>query len=96
LKHDDLAQAFLNRQARDLCRPSMTWTTSASGDSVEAVNIYTAGGNRCGTPIPITVPVGVTVNTGATNEQLGDDPLTLWVTMSGASRKYTFTKAIAL
>jgi hypothetical protein len=74
----------------------MTWKTSAKGDEIEAVNIYTAGGNRCGTPIPITVPGGVTSNTGATSEQLGNDPLTLWVSMSGASRQYKFTKAIAL
>jgi hypothetical protein len=96
LKHDDLAQVFLNRQTRDLCRPSMTWTTSAKGDEIETINIYTGTGNRCGTPIPITVPSGVASNTGATNEQLGSDPLTLWVTMSGASRQYKLTKAMTL
>jgi hypothetical protein len=96
LKHDDLAVVFLNRQTRDLCRPSMTWTTSTTGNEIEAVNIYTAGGNKCGTPIPITVPSAVSSNTGATNEQLGNDPLTLWVTMSGASRQYKFSKSIPL
>ncbi|KAF1851495.1 uncharacterized protein K460DRAFT_391756 [Cucurbitaria berberidis CBS 394.84] len=96
LKHDDLAQAFLNRQTRDLCRPSMTWTTSANGDSIESVNVYTAGGNNCKTTIPITVPAAVSSTTGATKEQLGSDPLTLWVTMSGASRNYKFTTAVKL
>jgi hypothetical protein len=91
LKHDDLAQAFLNRQARDLCRPSMTYTTSANGASIVGINVYTAGGNNCRTPIPITVPVATSTTTGATKEQLGSDPLTLWVTMSGASRAYQFT-----
>lgn len=96
LKHDDLAQAFLNRQARDLCRPSMTWTTSANGASIESVNVYTAGGNSCKTTIPITVPAAVSSTTGATKEQLGTDPLTLWVTMGGASRNYKFTTAVKL
>ncbi|KAF2017561.1 hypothetical protein BU24DRAFT_367510 [Aaosphaeria arxii CBS 175.79] len=96
LKHDDLTQAFLNRQTRDLCRPSMTWQTSANGANIESVNVYTAGGNKCGTTIPITVPGAVSSTTGATKEQLGSDPLTLWVTMSGASRNYKFSKAIAL
>ncbi|KAI4610608.1 hypothetical protein J4E83_008222 [Alternaria metachromatica] len=96
LKHDDLAQQFINRQTRDLCRPSLTWTTSANGASIEFVNVYTAGGNKCGTTIPITVPGAVASTTGATKEQLGSDPLTLWVTMSGASRQYKFSKAIPL
>jgi hypothetical protein len=74
----------------------MTWITSAEGDEIDTINVYTAGGNRCATPIPITVPNGVTNNTGATNEQLGNDPLTLWVTMSGASRQYKLTKAMTL
>jgi hypothetical protein len=91
LKHDDLAQAFLNRQARDQCRPSMTYTTTANGASIQSINVYTAGGNSCKTPIPVTLPVAPSTSTGATKEQLGSDPLTLWVTMSGASRSYTFT-----
>ncbi|KAH9880683.1 hypothetical protein IAQ61_000977 [Plenodomus lingam] len=96
LKHDDIAQQFVNRQVRDLCRPSMTWTTSADGARIESVNVYTAGGNQCATPIPITIPCNVDSTTGATMEQLGSDPLTLWVTMSGASRLYKLSKAITL
>lgn len=96
LKHDDLAQAFLNRQTRDLCRPSLTYTTTADGKSIDSISVYTAGGNKCGTTIPITLPAAVSSTTGATKEQLGTDPLTLWVTMSGASRTYKFSKAIPL
>ncbi|KAF1943568.1 hypothetical protein EJ02DRAFT_343048 [Clathrospora elynae] len=96
LKHDDLAQQFINRQVRDLCRPSMTWNTSADGANIESVNVYTAGGNNCKTTIPITVPGVISNTTGATQEQLGSDPLTLWVTMSGASRQYKFSSAVKL
>ncbi|EMD87112.1 hypothetical protein COCC4DRAFT_51263 [Bipolaris maydis ATCC 48331] len=96
LKHDDMAQQFLNRQTRDLCRPSMTWKTSANGASIESVSVFTAGGNTCGTTIPITVPGSVADSTGATREQLGSDPLTLWVSMSGASRTYRLSSALPL
>ncbi|KAF2268322.1 hypothetical protein CC78DRAFT_576331 [Lojkania enalia] len=96
LKHDDLAQQFVNRRTRDLCRPSLTWTTSLDGKSIESISVYTAGGNKCGTTIPITVPAAVSSSTGATKEQLGSDPLTLWVTMNGASRTYKFSKAVPL
>jgi hypothetical protein len=74
----------------------MTWQTTADGKSIEGVSVYTAGGNKCGTTIPITVPAAVSSSTGATREQLGSDPLTLWVTMSGASRTYKFNKPIPL
>lgn len=72
----------------------MTWTTSEGGDGIQSINVYTANGNRCGTTVPITVPSAVTSSAGATNEQLGTDPLTMWVTMSGASRRYTFQRPI--
>lgn len=74
----------------------MTWTTTANGNDIESINVYTAGGNKCGTTIPLTVPTTVSSTAGATKEQLGSDPLTLWVTMSGASRQYKFSQAIPL
>ncbi|KAL5381573.1 hypothetical protein DPSP01_007025 [Paraphaeosphaeria sporulosa] len=96
LKHDDLAATFLARQARDQCRPSLTWQTSADGKGIESVTVYTAGGNKCGTTIPVTFPITPAQSTGATKEQIGTDPLTYWVTMSGASRTYTFSRALPL
>ncbi|KAF1835307.1 hypothetical protein BDW02DRAFT_294439 [Decorospora gaudefroyi] len=96
LKQDDLVQQFVNRQTRDQCRPSMTWKLSANGAGIESINVYTAGGNRCGTTIPITVPAPLLRTTGATKEQLGSDPLTLWVTMSGASRQYKFANVLRM
>jgi hypothetical protein len=74
----------------------MTWQTSADGKGIESVTVYTAGGNKCGTTIPITFPTTPAQSTGATKEQIGTDPLTYWVTMSGASRTYTFSKALPL
>lgn len=74
----------------------MTWTTSSNGANIESVSVYTAGGNKCGTTIPVTVPGAVASTTGATKEQIGSDPLTLWVTMSGASRSYKFSIPVKL
>jgi hypothetical protein len=74
----------------------MTWKTTTDGKSIESITVYTAGGNKCGTTIPITLPVDVSSSTGATKEQIGTDPLTLWVTMSGASRTYKFSRPIPL
>lgn len=74
----------------------MTWQSSAAGDTIESVNVYTAGGNMCQTPVPITVPGQVSSTAGATSEQLGSDPLTLWVTMNGEGRQYSFVTAIPL
>ena len=73
----------------------MTWQTSSSGATIESVTVYAAN-NKCGTTIPITLPTTVSSTTGATKEQVGSDPLTLWVTMSGAARTYKFSKAIAI
>lgn len=81
---------------RDQCRPSLTWQTTSDGTAIESVTVYTAGGNKCGTPIPITLPSTPTSSDGATMEQVGTDPLTLWVTMSGTSRTYKFTKPFPL
>ncbi|KAI8933555.1 hypothetical protein NX059_009289 [Plenodomus lindquistii] len=96
LKQDDIVQQFVNRQTRDQCSPSMTWKLSTNGASIESVNVFTAGGNRCGTTIPITLPGAVTSTAGATKEQLGTDPLTLWVNMAGASRSYRLSSPLRL
>ena len=60
------------------------------------MTVYTAGGNKCDTTIPVTFPLTPAQSTGATKEQIGTDPLTYWVTMSGASRTYTFSKPLPL
>ncbi|CAI6339677.1 unnamed protein product [Periconia digitata] len=96
LKHDDLTDQFLKRQTRDLCRPSMTWQTTADGKGIQSVTVYTAKSNQCDTTIPITFPITPTSTEGATMEQIGTDPLTLWVTMSGKAQTYTFGKALPL
>jgi hypothetical protein len=83
-KHDDLGQAFLDRMARDQCSPFLTWNYSNDGLTVISVTVTTATGNKCGVPIPVTVPGNVrSIPTGATKEQIGADPLTVWTKMTG-------------
>jgi len=66
------------------------------GTGIASITVYTAGGNKCSTTIPVTVPFEPTTIDGATKEQIGTDPLTLWVTMSGSSRTYKFSKPLPL
>ncbi|KAF2808373.1 uncharacterized protein BDZ99DRAFT_445777 [Mytilinidion resinicola] len=95
LKHDDLALQFVNRQTRDNCNPNINYNLSKDGKSIISVTV-TANDNTCATTIPVTFPGPVTSTSGATTEQVGTDPLTLWVTMSGSARTYTLTTAIQL
>ncbi|KAJ9652490.1 hypothetical protein H2201_009218, partial [Coniosporium apollinis] len=77
LKHDDIGVVFQQREIRDKCQPNMVYNYSADGKSIISVTVST-NGNTCGTPIPVTFPGAVTATTGATQEKVGGDPLTLW------------------
>jgi hypothetical protein len=83
-KHDDIAVAFTDRMARDQCSPGITWNFNNEGNAIVSVTVTTAMQNRCRVPVPVTVPVAVyTLPAGATREQVGNDPLTIWVKMDG-------------
>ena len=85
-KLDDIAALFLERMARDQCSPSLTWNFSNDGKSIVSVLLTTATQNKCKTAIPVTIPgKGVkSVPAGTVKEQLGNDPLTLWIKMVGS------------
>ncbi|KAE9978646.1 hypothetical protein Vi05172_g3830 [Venturia inaequalis] len=85
IKHDDLGVAFVNRMTRDQCSPYLVLNHSEDGGSVVSVTVNTnINGNKCSTPLPITVPNGVgAIPKGATREQVGSDPLTVWVKLTG-------------
>jgi hypothetical protein len=84
-KHDDIAQAYLDRMARDQCSPSLTWNFSEDHKFLASVTLTTATQNRCKVAIPVTFPSGVArLPPGSTREQVGSDPLTVWVSMNGA------------
>lgn len=49
---------------------------------------------NCEATIPVTVPSTIATAAGATKEQVGKDPLTLWVTLGGSKRTFALDKAI--
>jgi hypothetical protein len=94
MKHDDIATAFANRMARDACAPNLSYTTS--GTTITGVTVTTSGGNTCSVVIPVTVPGKVTSTQGFTTEQIGSDPLTIWVQMAGKPITFTLSAAVPL
>ena len=82
-KHADMSAAFAARMARDQCNYQISW--NAVNGTIGSVTV-SANGNTCASPIPITFPTGnAPVNKlGFPTEQLGNDPLTVWTTLSGS------------
>lgn len=95
-KHDDLAAVFMDRMTRDQCNPTTRLIYSADGTQIIAVEVG-ADGNTCSAPVPITIPSGtVTSLQGSTTEQIGGDPLTVWVTLSGNTKVFSLTSPITI
>lgn len=88
-KHDDLAQVFIDRMARDNCNPKLSYTYSNDGKSITAVTVTTTG-NKCGTTIPVTFPGNApTVSGSASTDKVGSEPVIMWATLSGSAVKFT-------
>lgn len=90
-----MSAAFAARMARDSCVYKLTWLQSAS--QITGVEV-TANGNSCSSPIPVTFPPGnkpSSIPAGATTEQLGNDPYTVWVKLTGAPVTMTLATPIA-
>ena len=88
-----MSAQFLARYTRDACGYSLTYTTQnqkITGVTVSATN------KSCSSPIPVTFPVAPTSTQGFTTEQLGSDPLTVWVKLSGSPVSFTLSTPIAL
>ncbi|TKA53780.1 hypothetical protein B0A49_12364, partial [Cryomyces minteri] len=82
-KHDDIAQLFLQRMARDNCNPGLTYTYSSDGTHIIAVTV-SASGNKCSTPIPVTLPTSASTTGSVTRDQVGSEPLITWITLNGS------------
>lgn len=93
LKHADMSAGFLARYARDACGYSLSYTTA--NQKITAVTVSATNGS-CSSPIPVTFPVAPTSTQGFTTEQLGSDPLTVWVQLSGSPVTFTLSTPIAL
>ena len=89
----ELAQSFLDRQARDACAPKLTW--NKSGSTITSVTV-SATNNQCSVPIPVTIPGTVSNTQSMRTEKIGNDPMTIWTTLSGSARTFTLSTPIAV
>lgn len=95
LKHDDIAQKFIDRNTRDNCNPNLSYTYSTDRKSITGVTV-TANGNTCAAPVPITFP-GTAKTTGtATSDKLGSEPLIMWATLKGSPVTFTLSTPIKI
>jgi len=67
---------------RDLCQPNLVWDLDVNSKTITGVTV-TSSKMICSEPLPVTFPGPVADAQGFRTEQLGNDPLTIWVTMSG-------------
>lgn len=93
LKHDHIAQSFNRRMIHDGCGPYVQYITSNS--SISGIRVLTATNNTCDVPVPIQVPTALADYQGYRTEQVGNDPLTVWVLMSGDVIDFDFIEPIA-
>ena len=95
---DEISTIFKDRMTRDLCQPSLRWQVEQNdGKTVISRFEVTAAGDYCSVPIPVTIPNGTVKNlSGATTEQIGNDPLTLWVSVVGNPMTFDLTSPISL
>jgi len=96
LKHDDVAQQFKNRMALDQCVPKLSYEYSTDGKSITGATL-TTNGNTCSAPVPVSFPGQASTSSGGvTYEQLGDDTLTAFATLSGSPVTFTLGTPIAV
>jgi hypothetical protein len=85
---------FTARAARDACGYSISWTVDA--DQITGVTVSSDNKNTCDHPIPVTFPVSPTSTLDFQTEQIGHDPLTVWVSLTGDPVSMTLSTPISL
>jgi hypothetical protein len=78
---------------RDGCKSTLTWQIDPTAAIITGVTV-TSDTNTCDVPIPITFPGTVTDTQGFAMEQVGSDPLTIWVKLSGSSVTFTLSTPV--
>lgn len=95
-KHDDIATQFTNGMIVEKCAPNLTYLYSSTGTTITGVTV-SASDLNCAAPVPLTFPSSATTkSSGTTREQLGKDPLTIWVQLKGSPVTFTLDKAVKL
>jgi hypothetical protein len=96
--HDEISQSFQDRYNRDQCKPNVRYFMDVTNNVTQITAFeVSATGNTCPLSIPVTIPAGtVTSLQGSTTEQIGNDPLTIWVTLTGEAKRFQLTQPITL
>ncbi len=87
MKANDLYKLFQDREARDTCNFDYTLNIDGTTGTLQSVAVKALAGT-CAVPAPLMVPTGAGV-TGATSEQLGNEPVTYWTPANGAVSSVT-------
>lgn len=95
LKHDDISKKFISRRTRDQCKPALAYNFGPDGKTLVGVTVSSTN-NQCAEAIPITFPVKPTSNNGGTAEQLGSDPYTVWIKLTGKPVTFTLSTPLKL
>jgi hypothetical protein len=100
LKHDDIAAFFAQRMVRDNCGYSMRY--ESTNGIINAVVVSSLGSgtgiaNVCKASIPVTFPGKVRSGDadGFVSEQIGGDPLTVWVDLKGSEVRIRLRDGVA-
>ncbi|TVY84662.1 hypothetical protein LSUE1_G001269 [Lachnellula suecica] len=98
--HGDLAGNFMSRMARDACKPNLSWVMDPSQKIITGITVTATGNtgiiNKCTEALPVTFPGAVKNTQGYRQEQLGSDPLTLWVNLTGTPVTFTLSTPVSV
>ena len=96
--NDELFDYYTGRMIKDKCNPTTELILSTTGNTTQITGfIVDCTGSTCPRPIPVTIPGGSVTNLqGSTTEQIGNDPLTLWVPLSGSPVSFNLTQPITM
>lgn len=97
LKHDHIAMAFNQRMILDSCDPYMQITTNTTGNAASITGVtIRANDDACDVTVPFTVPGELADSKGFLKEQIGTDPLTIWVKLDGEGVNFELSEAISI
>lgn len=97
LKHDDIGKYFVDRMTLDNCEPKLSYKYSSNGNAIDSVTL-TTDGNACGVNVPVTIPGGSVTASGGSKEEdnVGDEPTIVWVSMNGSPVVLTLSESVSL